>query len=1395
MADFSDDADFEMDSAFLAEVDAIEAAIEPPKATPSTPSVPKPPPLVARSASAPKRTGPANTSSTPTIAKAPAFNATRPGFRPGGRSVSAAGPSTGTSNIGNAIRLALASSQNSSLQGGSQPQSIPADKQSSDPVSDLAVNTPARPARQLSVESIPSPSPARERAISVHSSDDYDCYDIPDEAFDEIDEIAESAYGDRRGPPASSATRQMNLFGGVIPQTPGASGSGNGARGFSSSATPNGLRRTSSKTDGLFGRQHHRQRTKSWDYVKAAQRIQNSKKDKAPVRGSDEEDDEELEQFPDFATPEMVPGRKVDDIRADVHPQPTKMKCKPDPKTIGTWIFPLNKDKRDYQFNIIKHSLFDNTLVSLPTGLGKTFIAGSVMLNFYTWFPTGKVVFVAPTKPLVAQQVEACHDSCGIPGRDAIELTGGVQKAQRRRAWEERRVFYMTPQTFVNDLRDGTCDPRDIVLVVIDEAHRATGAYSYVTIVHYLMAHNPHHRILALSATPGKNSESVQAIVDGLHISRIEIRDEHSMDLQKYIFKKHTDIQVVEMNDAINAIKTSLAAVMLPLLKTAQTAGCCNNAEPETMNAYRATVEISNIMARKNSNGMRVLKPLQYLSALARAMGYLLECSVAMCQRCLTDFYASGKSQFQANWKDNPDWKATMSHIENHRLEAASLGLKTPFPPHPKMQKLNDLLREHFGAEDAEGTRVMVFTNFRESVDEIVAHLNTNGPNIRASRFIGQAGGKGGEKGMNQKEQIATINRFKAGEFNVLVATSIGEEGLDIGEIDLIVCYDAQKAPVRMLQRVGRTGRKRDGKVVVLLAEVREEKNWDKAKESYRDVQKAIIDGSTIELFDDAAKLIPEGVQPQCVEKVLDIEPYDRVVHGNLSGKQLRTKSEGSASTKKRKRSEDVNRNVPEGAMMGFVTAASLTVRKKESKKKVSTPRADGLDSDDEAIEAGVFATKKLSSDSESDIPIPKSATKAKARKTTATPKVSKPRSRKISMAADEDTPGSPSLSQPQLAPSPKRARKTKADAASPRRCFSTSRKSNAAEATDTNGDSLRAASPALTLRSSPTAVSPPRPKPFPLATRKPVAPPSSPTGPSLAHHNAADDYAKPEPATTALKRNLSSLLQSDSDVEILNSTPPRAPSPRANSNQVVPSKPSAPSGRLAIEPPVFTSPAPPKLDLPTDSPDRSSPVRARRSVRMAILDSSPLASPSESQGENEPAGPSTPPRRRIIRGKRPSPASDGDTGEKVTTRIKKSKRSILDKHQFLETEAQLSGSEDEDGDFDPEGVENAYDRSFVRDSPLTQAPAGYDQQQYYRQSLMTQVPGGSGLNFTTGPLRYTDYVGRGGAFAGAGLGNRRRPGVSSSPVREGAASQYVRDSFVVDDEEDIEYEESSDKE
>jgi ATP-dependent DNA helicase MPH1 len=112
----------------------------------------------------------------------------------------------------------------------------------------------------------------------------------------------------------------------------------------------------------------------------------------------------------------------------------------------------------------------------------------------------------------------------------------------------------MTPQTLMNDLTSQNCDVMDIILLIVgkvlclnislfshyfqDEAHRATGDYAYNQIVRYMMAKNPHFRLIALTATPGKDPEAVQNLVEGLHISRIEIRNEESIDLQGYMHDK-----------------------------------------------------------------------------------------------------------------------------------------------------------------------------------------------------------------------------------------------------------------------------------------------------------------------------------------------------------------------------------------------------------------------------------------------------------------------------------------------------------------------------------------------------------------------------------------------------------------------------------------------------------------------------------------------------------------------------------------------------------------------------------------------------------------------------------------------------------------------------------------
>lgn len=184
-----------------------------------------------------------------------------------------------------------------------------------------------------------------------------------------------------------------------------------------------------------------------------------------------------------------------------------------DSSSADVWIYPTNYPVRDYQLKMSEAALFQNTLVCLPTGLGKTFIASVVMYNFYRWYPSGKIVFMAPTKPLVAQQIEACYKVMGIPQTHMAQLTGkqpgptrlrcsstfsltqsivsagGTAAKQRQEVWRTKRVFFLTPQVMVNDLSRETCPAQQVKCLVIDEAHKALGNHAYCQVRHLL--HGP----------------------------------------------------------------------------------------------------------------------------------------------------------------------------------------------------------------------------------------------------------------------------------------------------------------------------------------------------------------------------------------------------------------------------------------------------------------------------------------------------------------------------------------------------------------------------------------------------------------------------------------------------------------------------------------------------------------------------------------------------------------------------------------------------------------------------------------------------------------------------------------------------------------------------------------
>uniref|UniRef100_A0A3Q3JHN3 Helicase ATP-binding domain-containing protein n=1 Tax=Monopterus albus TaxID=43700 RepID=A0A3Q3JHN3_MONAL len=233
-----------------------------------------------------------------------------------------------------------------------------------------------------------------------------------------------------------------------------------------------------------------------------------------------------------------------------------------DSSSAKVWIYPTNYPIRGYQLKISEAALFQNTLVCLPTGLGKTFIASVVMYNFYRWYPSGKIVFMAPTKPLVAQQIEACYKVMGIPQAHMAELTGSTAAKQRQELWRSKRVFFLTPQVMVNDLSRDTCPAQQVKCVVIDEAHKALGNHAYCQVIRQLVSQTLQFRILALSATPGGDTKSVQSVISNLLIAHIELRSEESPDIQAHSHQRSVEKVVVPLGEALSAYQARYLQVL-----------------------------------------------------------------------------------------------------------------------------------------------------------------------------------------------------------------------------------------------------------------------------------------------------------------------------------------------------------------------------------------------------------------------------------------------------------------------------------------------------------------------------------------------------------------------------------------------------------------------------------------------------------------------------------------------------------------------------------------------------------------------------------------------------------------------------------------------------------------
>ncbi|XP_077797079.1 Fanconi anemia group M protein isoform X2 [Macaca mulatta] len=528
------------------------------------------------------------------------------------------------------------------------------------------------------------------------------------------------------------------------------------------------------------------------------------------------------------------------------------------------WIYPTNCPVRDYQLHISRAALFCNTLVCLPTGLGKTFIAAVVMYNFYRWFPSGKVVFMAPTKPLVTQQIEACYQVMGIPQSHMAEMTGSTQAFTRKEIWCSKRVLFLTPQVMVNDLSRGACPAAEIKCLVIDEAHKALGNYAYC--------------------------QAVQQVITNLLIGQIELRSEDSPDILAYSYERKIEKLIVPLGEELAAIQKTYIQILESFAHSLIQRNVLMRRDIPNLTKYQIILARDQFRKNPSPNIVGIQQGViegEFAICISLYHGYELLQQMGM--RSLYFFLCGimdgtkGMTRSKNELGRNEDFMKLYNHLEcmfahtrstsADSVSAIQQGDKNKkfVYSHPKLKKLEEVVIEHFKSWNAENTsekkrdetRVMIFSSFRDSVQEIAEMLSQHQPIIRVMTFVGHASGKS-TKGFTQKEQLEVVKQFRDGGYNTLVSTCVGEEGLDIGEVDLIICFDSQKSPIRLVQRMGRTGRKRQGRIVVILSEGREERIYNQSQSNKRNICKAISSNrQVLHFYQRSPRMVPDGINPK----------------------------------------------------------------------------------------------------------------------------------------------------------------------------------------------------------------------------------------------------------------------------------------------------------------------------------------------------------------------------------------------------------------------------------------------------------------------------------------------------------------------------------------------------
>lgn len=511
-----------------------------------------------------------------------------------------------------------------------------------------------------------------------------------------------------------------------------------------------------------------------------------------------------------------------------------------------------------------------NTMIVAPTALGKTIVAVLVASDRLEKVKNSKILILSPSKPLAIQHESSFKEFLTVP---CTSITGAVKTDERVKRWEESQVISATPQTVESDLLNGRYSLKDVSLIVFDECHHAVGSYSYVYLASRYVKESKFNLVLGLTASPGSDKSKIKEVCENLFIQNIIVKSEDDDDVRPYFNPVKIDWVKVKMSEELEKIKESVNKALKIRLKGLKNMGVIKTVSVSKVDILKARGRVQNRIGRSANPPKECFQAISVLSAVINI------------QHSLELIETQGVSTFnkyisRLRKKKTKAAKSLLLDDNFGRAVRLAFDAERNGWEHPKLRKLTNILKKELSVDskqtklqstryvkniDENSSKIIVFTQYRDTLEMIHDKLEKEG--IKSAKFFGQAA-KDGEKGLTQKEQKNIIKSFKKGEFDVLISTSVAEEGIDIPAVDLVILYEPVPSEVRMIQRRGRTGRKRTGRVKVLITEGTRDEGyyWSSIRKEDR-MRHQLIDPKVIE---ELNKTAVERMENEKKVRVLD---------------------------------------------------------------------------------------------------------------------------------------------------------------------------------------------------------------------------------------------------------------------------------------------------------------------------------------------------------------------------------------------------------------------------------------------------------------------------------------------------------------------------------------------